>query len=259
MADEQTQNQTSGTASNKPSFLLVRIRPFNPKAGNKVRTYTYQGVRYREEQGWYRVPYAQAQLLKDCLQDEDDPLSQNVFDVLPEDQALALEEQEAARRERASAARPNNAPSMRANDPRRKVSEAQGVLTTADLRQEPTALTGGNVAPNDEYPPNGYPPARVYPQPTPGGARANHSARSEEVDVDGLQQAAEAGVDDKSLGVASANIMRDQDGASPNVLKAVQQTEDFGPDNLEGRGTGEEDDDELSPASPPSGKRKHKR
>jgi len=242
-------------------FVLARIKPYNPKQGYKVQTYTFMGQRFRESAGWYRIPVALGEQLKELLQDESDPLSQSVFDVLSEEDASKVEERENARRERASALRPNQSPQLRANDPRRTSVARAGVLTTADLQ-----------APNDEFPPNGYPPPRVYPMPQPSGTVTRNTYSdiphvTQETDSAVFDEAAAQGVDDKTLSVNAANIDRDQQFQAPVLIDGQSANPDdepnyvapgdtdFGPDALEGRGDGEED----APASPPSGRRRRNR
>jgi hypothetical protein len=246
MADE---NQTESTTQ-QPKFLLVRIKPYNPRAGCVVRSYTYKGTRFREEAGWYRVPLKLASELRELLQDENDPLSQEVFDVLSEEAALQIEEREQQRRERATAARPNLAPELRRTDPRRNVLNAgtTGTVTTSDLLP----------APNDEVAPNGYPPPRVYPMPQPTGTlnRANFTDApvvEDQVTDELMDEYAQAGADDKSLRVASANIERDQQGVAPLVVDG-QGGLDEEPNLPEGE---ESEDGEL--AAPPTTGRRRKR
>lgn len=219
--DTSTDTALSTTGSIiEPKFLLVRIKPYNPKAGARVRSYTYKGTRFREEAGWYRVKKDLADELRELVQDDTDPLSLEVFDVLNEEAALAVEEREQQRRERASALRPNVAPELRRTDPRRNVLNASsaggaggGTMTTRDL----------NPAPNDEIAPNGYPPPRTYPMPQPSGTLNSANFTDGPViegDVDGevLDEYARAGADDKAVRTSSANIERDQQGVAPIVV-----------------------------------------
>ena len=243
--------------------LLVRIRPYNPRAGARVQTYTYKGVRFRESAGWYKIEKDLAEELRDIQQDESDPLSMPVFDVLSEEQAAKIEEREQQRRDRASAMRPNVQPNLRANDPRRAL--AQSSVTSGA-----PAPAGVFPAPNDEIIPNGYPPPRVYPMPQPTGTlnQANFldaPAVEEQVPDDAYVEAAQKGVDDRTLSVSGANIARDQQGMAPVVIDGQGTIEDgdnfnlatgdtdFGPDNPEGS---EEESAEGEPASPPARRRR---
>ena len=35
--------------------LLVRLKPYDPRRGFVLRRYTYRGIKFHEERGWYRV------------------------------------------------------------------------------------------------------------------------------------------------------------------------------------------------------------
>lgn len=260
--DQQTTTITTTTESkaSKPGFVLARIKPYNPRAGAKIRSYTYKGNRFREEAGWYRISTDLADELRNVYVDENDPYSPLVFDVLSEEEALAVEEREQKRRERASAVAPNQAPNLRNADARRAVRAAQNAQA---------ALTSGREvrvtdAPNDESIPNGYPPARVYPMPQPIGTQTTVNYRDapaieEQTIGELLNNTAVVGASDKDVSVAGANIARDQQGVAPIVVDGqgtiddgdnfnLEGTDiDFGPDNPEG---------EDKPAGPPSARRK---
>ena len=40
--------------------LLVRLKPYDPRRGFVLRRYTYRGIKFHEERGWYRVDKAVA-------------------------------------------------------------------------------------------------------------------------------------------------------------------------------------------------------
>lgn len=75
--------------------LLVRLKPYNPKRGFVLKSYTLKDVRFVNEKGWYRVDAALAEELRDIHQlygDTDSPLA---FDVCTEEEAKAIDEREA--------------------------------------------------------------------------------------------------------------------------------------------------------------------
>lgn len=86
---------------------LVRIKPYNAKAGHKILSYTYAGVKYLENRGWYRLE-------DDSLADElaelkagDGRYDPEVFDVMSEEEAVELEQEETFQKEKAKAAQAN--------------------------------------------------------------------------------------------------------------------------------------------------------
>ena len=44
--------------------LLVRLKPYDPRRGHVLRRYTYAGIKFHEERGWYRVSKDVAAYLK---------------------------------------------------------------------------------------------------------------------------------------------------------------------------------------------------
>ena len=47
--------------------LLVRLKPYDPRRGHVLRRYTYAGIKFQEERGWYRVERPVAEYLRACL------------------------------------------------------------------------------------------------------------------------------------------------------------------------------------------------
>lgn len=84
--------------------LLVRLKAFDPRRGHVLRRYTYAGIRFVAERGWYRVEKPVADYLRAVHQvpgDEHTPLA---FDVMTEAEAKATEAREAdAAKQRRSA------------------------------------------------------------------------------------------------------------------------------------------------------------
>ena len=104
--------------------MLVRLKPLDLRRGNVLRRFTYQGIKFHEERGWYRVAKAVADYLRSVHQQPADPHSPLAFDFCTEDEARATEakEKEAA-----------NARKTAADDIKLSVARPAGAVTTADL------------------------------------------------------------------------------------------------------------------------------
>jgi hypothetical protein len=76
--------------------MLVRLKSFDPRRGNVLRRYTYAGIKFHQERGWYRVNKDVAAYLRTVHQVAGDEVSPLAFDVLTEDDAKALEAREEA-------------------------------------------------------------------------------------------------------------------------------------------------------------------
>ena len=108
--------------------LLVRLKPYDPRRGFVLRRFTYKGIKFHEERGWYRVDKAVADYLVGVRQVDSDPHSPPAFDIQTDDEAKALD----AREESEAKTRKNAADAPR-------VVAARGDLTTEDLRSAPRA------------------------------------------------------------------------------------------------------------------------
>ena len=75
--------------------LLVRLKPFDPNRGFVLRRYTYRGIRFQEERGWYRVEKGVGEYLRTVRQSAD-PHASQAFDVCAEEEAKTLEVRELA-------------------------------------------------------------------------------------------------------------------------------------------------------------------
>jgi len=87
--------------------MLVRLTAYNPRRGQMLRRYVYDGVKFQVECGWYRVSKEMAEYLKNVRQEHDDPHSPPAFDVCTEQDAKELDakiEQEAKVRKEAGEA-----------------------------------------------------------------------------------------------------------------------------------------------------------
>ena len=71
--------------------MLVRLTAYNPRRGQMLRRYVYDGVKFQVECGWYRVSKEMAEYLKGVRHEHDDPNSPPAFDVCTEQEAKALD------------------------------------------------------------------------------------------------------------------------------------------------------------------------
>jgi len=77
--------------------LMVRLKPYDPRRGCVLRRFTYRGIKFHEERGWYRVDKAIAEYLRGVRQVPGDSNAPLAFDVCTEAEAKALDaEQDAA-------------------------------------------------------------------------------------------------------------------------------------------------------------------
>lgn len=71
--------------------MLVRLKPYDPRRGNVLRRFTFRGIKFHEERGWYRVEAPVAEYLRGVHQVPTDQFSPLAFDVCTEADAKALE------------------------------------------------------------------------------------------------------------------------------------------------------------------------
>lgn len=104
--------------------LLVRLKPHDPRRGHVLRRFTYRGIKFHEERGWYVVDRAVADYLRKVPQRETDPHSPLAFDVATEEEAKGVDAREAdeAKLRKAAAEAP-------------RVATGRGDLTTEDVRR----------------------------------------------------------------------------------------------------------------------------
>lgn len=111
----------------KAESLLVRIFPYNPRAGYHALSFQLSGSPYppfRVERGWYEVDRATALKLRKQLNNPNDPFSRPIFQVCTRDQAKALERAEQVRVARASD--PVPLPDLNARRERARPERARG-------------------------------------------------------------------------------------------------------------------------------------
>ncbi len=103
-------------AEPRPAKMLVRVRPYNAKRGQTMRTHSrmHDGARatFQEGRGWYDVSHALAEELRQVRCSDMDPDSALAFDVCTPREARRVDEREEAALEqetRAPAQRPRSA------------------------------------------------------------------------------------------------------------------------------------------------------
>ncbi len=74
--------------------MLVRLKPHDPRRGFVLRRYTYLGIKFHEERGWYRVDKTVADYLRSVRQEPGDEYSPVAFDVCTDSEAQALDNKE---------------------------------------------------------------------------------------------------------------------------------------------------------------------
>ena len=102
--------------------LLVRLKPYDPRRGFVLRRFTFGGIRFQDEHGWYRVERKVGEHLRAVRTVPTDRYAPLAFDVCTEAEAKALDvgESEAAKVKKS------------ATDDL-KVVPARGTVTTEDL------------------------------------------------------------------------------------------------------------------------------
>ena len=110
--------------------LLVRLKPHDPRRGHLLRRYTYRGIKFQEERGWYRVEKSVADYLRDVRQTPGDEHAPLAFDVCTPEEAQALD----AREKEATVTR-----KAATDDIKLSAARAEGAVTTEDLPEATTA------------------------------------------------------------------------------------------------------------------------
>lgn len=103
------------------SSLLVRLKSYDPRRGVVLRRFTYKGIKFQEERGWYRVEPEIAAYLRGVRQSAGDDSSPLAFDVctLEEAQRLDKESEAGGRRKATEAVSQEEAQTSRQTEPRR--------------------------------------------------------------------------------------------------------------------------------------------
>ena len=74
--------------------LLVRLKPYDPRRGYLLRRFTYRGIKFQCDRGWYRVAPDVAGYLATVRQNGASEFSPLAFDVCAPEEAKALDERE---------------------------------------------------------------------------------------------------------------------------------------------------------------------
>lgn len=82
---------------------LVRLKAPEPRRGHLLRRFSYAGIKFIAERGWYRVPKKVADYLETVRQRPGDVHTPLAFDVCTDEAARAMEEEESARQRPTSA------------------------------------------------------------------------------------------------------------------------------------------------------------
>ncbi|WP_342379450.1 hypothetical protein NVS55_08275 [Myxococcus stipitatus] len=124
--------------------LLVRLKPYDPRRGFVLRRFTYAGIRFQDERGWYRVERKVGEHLRAVRTVPTDRYAPLAFDVCTEAEAKALDagESEAAKVKRS------------ATDDL-KVVPARGTVTTDDLPKATPPASTPPPAKDDDAPKRG--------------------------------------------------------------------------------------------------------
>lgn len=111
-------------------IMLCRLKRYDPRRGHVLRRFTYRGIKFQEERGWYRIEKSVADYLSKVHQVPSDEHSPLAFDVCTEKEATALDAKEKEEGEVRKAA----SDSIKLSVPRES-----GAMTTADLPETKSA------------------------------------------------------------------------------------------------------------------------
>ena len=111
--------------------MLVRLKPYDPRRGFVLRRFTYAGIKFHEERGWYRVDKAVADYLRGVRESPESDFTPLAFDVCSDDEAQAID----AREETESRVRrsPSEAVAFHAARPTAPAAPGGDALKGADL------------------------------------------------------------------------------------------------------------------------------
>lgn len=159
--------------------FYIRLKPYNPKRGYKLRTYSVFGLRFKVDAGWYRIDDANvARYLKTVHNDNNDPESPLAFDVATEDEWKGILADEHRERIRKGEIRPTYGNVVDMTQPSvdernefaaKRVAAEEigkphavdvGAITTADLPR-PTRMDSPAAPSVDELPPEPMPPVET--------------------------------------------------------------------------------------------------
>lgn len=134
--------------------FMVRLKPYNPKRGYKLKRYHVYGQRFDEDKGWYRVPETirmadpktgetktinLVEYLRDCRQNQHDEDARPAFDVCTPEEARAIDAREDAALKTNERARPGNANDLTTRQVRGGNAEDSQELAAAKRRAAASA------------------------------------------------------------------------------------------------------------------------
>lgn len=107
--------------------LMVRLKPYKPEKGFKVRRYHIAGMLFREDRGWYKTSdLAVLKLLAQQKQDAYEEEAKPIFDIVDQAEAAKIDARE-RKPGRAEAGEPNPLPAVRGG----------GAITTREAVTKP--------------------------------------------------------------------------------------------------------------------------
>ena len=74
--------------------MFCRLKRYDHRRGHLLRRFTYKGIKFHEERGWYRVEKTIADYLRTVHQADSNEHSPLAFDVCTEEEAKALDTKE---------------------------------------------------------------------------------------------------------------------------------------------------------------------
>jgi len=108
--------------------LFVRLKPYDPRRGNVLRRYTYRGIKFHEDRGWFRVPKDVADYLRAVHQVPGNEHSPLAFDCCTEAEAKSLD----AKEKESAVTRKTASDDIKVSLPQDN-AKGSGALTTEDL------------------------------------------------------------------------------------------------------------------------------
>ncbi len=108
--------------------LLVRLKPHDARRGHVLRRFTYGGIKFHEERGWYRVSRDVAAYLKTVHQLPGDTYTPAAFDICTDEEARQID----SREESESKVRKSASDELKLSPARGE----PGALTTVDLPEQ---------------------------------------------------------------------------------------------------------------------------
>ena len=135
-------------------IFMVRLKPYNPKRGYKLRRYHVYGQRFDEDRGWYRIretiqiidPNTKdiktinlADYLREVRQNQHDEDARFAFDVCTVEEAAAIDRREDAALQKQERARPSNPNDLTTRQIRGGNTESDDTSAAAKRRAAATA------------------------------------------------------------------------------------------------------------------------